>query len=224
MTNPNNTARTVLRWTHLLAGWLIGVFVYTPARESEALVLLMQAAVVLTGVWMWQQARIRHLFRRLCQNPRRNETNGPEPPERTRGNAEGDLRARPRGLLDDDLRGLGDRGDHGPRGGQPFFRPRLRGGPGGAWQGQQGAGRAHGAEARTLPTPLPEDEGRVGPCRRPCFGVPSPPPLHHREGLARHGGHPKTPALRVGQGGPPEKDRREGARSAPGTFGRTPAS
>jgi hypothetical protein len=46
--------RTILRWAHLLVGFLIGAFVYTPARDSEAYVLLMQAAVVpavtLTGV------------------------------------------------------------------------------------------------------------------------------------------------------------------------------
>lgn len=29
MSNPNKTTRTVLRWTHLLVGFLIGAFVYT---------------------------------------------------------------------------------------------------------------------------------------------------------------------------------------------------
>ncbi|MBA2512426.1 MAG: hypothetical protein H0V28_13225 [Rubrobacteraceae bacterium] len=66
MGSRNKTVRTVLRWTHLLVGWLIGVFVYTPMREDETFVLLMQVvfvpAVVLTGVWMWQQARIRRLY------------------------------------------------------------------------------------------------------------------------------------------------------------------
>lgn len=83
MSNPNKTTRTVLRWTHLLAGWLIGVFIYTPARENETFILLMQdaviPAVVLTGLWMWQQARIRRLYNRWRQRPRRDETNGPEP-------------------------------------------------------------------------------------------------------------------------------------------------
>jgi hypothetical protein len=64
MSNPNKTTRTVLRWTHLLAGWLIGVFIYTPAHNDETFVLLMQAVVVLTGLWMWQQARIRRLYLR----------------------------------------------------------------------------------------------------------------------------------------------------------------
>lgn len=69
MGNWNKTARTATRWTHLLVGWLIGVFVYTPARENETFVLLMQVvfvpAVVLTGLYMWQQARIRRLYGRL---------------------------------------------------------------------------------------------------------------------------------------------------------------
>jgi hypothetical protein len=34
MGNTNKTTRTVLRWTHLLVGFLIGVFVYTPARDN----------------------------------------------------------------------------------------------------------------------------------------------------------------------------------------------
>lgn len=70
-------------------GFLIGVFVYTPARESEAFVLLMQAAVVpavaLTGLWMWQQARIRRLYRHVRANPRRGSADGPEPPGETTG-------------------------------------------------------------------------------------------------------------------------------------------
>lgn len=75
MRNWNKTTRTVLRCTHLLVGWLIGVFVYTPMREEETFVLLMQVvfipAVVVTGLWMWQQARIRRLYRQLRQGWRR---------------------------------------------------------------------------------------------------------------------------------------------------------
>lgn len=63
------TTRIVIWWTHPLAGWLVGVFVYTPMCEDEALVLLMQVvfvpAVVLTVVWMRQQARPRRPYRRL---------------------------------------------------------------------------------------------------------------------------------------------------------------
>ena len=85
MSNPNATMRTTQRRAHLLAGFLIGVFAYTPARDNEALVLIMQAAVVpavtLTGLWMWQQARIRRLHR----NPGHRKRNRSRTPEGTRG-------------------------------------------------------------------------------------------------------------------------------------------
>lgn len=88
MKNMNKTTRTVLRWTHLLVGFLIGVYVYTPARNDEAFVLFMQAAVfpgvTLTGLWMWQQARIRRLYRHLRGNPQRAVTNEPKPTEQAR--------------------------------------------------------------------------------------------------------------------------------------------
>ena len=81
MSNPNRTIRTVLRWTHLLVGWLIGAFIYTPMRENETFVLLLQVvfvpAVVLTGVWMWQQARIRRLYGRLRSGFQRGAVDGP---------------------------------------------------------------------------------------------------------------------------------------------------
>lgn len=81
MGDPNKTMRTVLRWTHLLVGWLIGVLVYTPMRENETFVLLMQVvfvpALVLTGAWMWQQARIRRLYGRSRRRFQRGAANGP---------------------------------------------------------------------------------------------------------------------------------------------------
>lgn len=81
MRNPNRTTRIALRWTHLLVGWLIGVFVYTPMRENETFVLLMQVvfvpAVVVTGLWMWQQARIKRLYGRARQSRRRGTANSP---------------------------------------------------------------------------------------------------------------------------------------------------
>ncbi len=86
MSNPNATTRTILRWTHLLGGFLIGVFVYTPAHDNEAFVLLMQAAVVpavtLTGVWIWQRARIRRLLR-LIRNAQPVTKSGSGTPEET---------------------------------------------------------------------------------------------------------------------------------------------
>ena len=45
MRNPNKTTRIVLRWTHLLVGWLIGVFVYTPMRENETFVFLIWSLI-----------------------------------------------------------------------------------------------------------------------------------------------------------------------------------
>ena len=53
MGNRSKKTRIVLRWTHLLVGFLIGVFVYNPARDSETFVVLTQVvpAVALTGVW-----------------------------------------------------------------------------------------------------------------------------------------------------------------------------
>ena len=93
MSNPSKTTRTILRWTHVLAGFLIGVFVYTPAHDNETFVLLMQAAVVptvtITGLWLWQQARIRRLYRRARANLRRGSTDDPKPPEETTGRTMG---------------------------------------------------------------------------------------------------------------------------------------
>ena len=87
MSNGNKTTRTILRWMHLLVGFPIGVFVDTPARENDAFVLLMQVAVIpavtLTGLWMWQQGRIR----RLRRNPRCDATNGSETLQGTHRNA-----------------------------------------------------------------------------------------------------------------------------------------
>lgn len=67
MKNRSKPVRIAQRWTHLLVGWMVGVFVYAPARENEAFALLTQVvfipAVVLTG-WMWQQARNRRPYGR----------------------------------------------------------------------------------------------------------------------------------------------------------------
>lgn len=87
MSNPNKTTRTVLRWTHLLTGFLVGVFVYTPAHDNEAFVLLMQAAVLpavtLTGSRMRQQARIGRSYRRP-RSSRPGNANAPRSTDETR--------------------------------------------------------------------------------------------------------------------------------------------
>lgn len=81
MTNWNKTTRIVLRWTHLLMAWPLGAFIYTPARENEAFVFFMQFVFVpllaITGLWMWQQARLRRLYRRLREAWQRRASNEP---------------------------------------------------------------------------------------------------------------------------------------------------
>ena len=64
--------RTILRYSHLLAGMLNVLFIYTPLGDVWAFQLLVQIilvpVIVITGVWMWQQARVRKLIaKRLRQ-------------------------------------------------------------------------------------------------------------------------------------------------------------
>jgi hypothetical protein len=72
--------RTILRYSHLLAGLLNVLFIYTPLGDVRAFQLLVQIilvpVIIMTGVWMWQQARVRKLIaKRLRQGegPRRAE-------------------------------------------------------------------------------------------------------------------------------------------------------
>ena len=66
--------RTILRYTHLLAGMLNVFFIYTPlgdVREFELLVQIgLVPVIIITGIWMWQQARVRKL---LAKGSRRGE-------------------------------------------------------------------------------------------------------------------------------------------------------
>ena len=59
--------RTILRWFHSVAGAMIAIMIYSPLGDNDAFVLLVQIAVlpivILTGFWMWQQARVRRLLR-----------------------------------------------------------------------------------------------------------------------------------------------------------------
>ncbi len=58
--------RTILRYTHLLAGMLNVFFIYTPLGDISEFELLVQIilipVIIITGVWMWQQARMRKLI------------------------------------------------------------------------------------------------------------------------------------------------------------------
>ena len=64
--------RTILRYSHLLAGMLNVLFIYTPFGDVWAFQLLVQIilvpVIIITGVWMWQQTRVRKLIaKRLRQ-------------------------------------------------------------------------------------------------------------------------------------------------------------
>ncbi len=58
--------RTILRYSHLLAGMLNVFFIYTPLGDVPEFQLLVQIilvpVIIITGVWMWQQARVRKLI------------------------------------------------------------------------------------------------------------------------------------------------------------------
>jgi hypothetical protein len=75
MSISNKQLRLILRYTHLAASILIGLFVYSPLGDVPAFELLVQIAlipvVVLTGIWIWQQARVRRLFARVLTGPRK---------------------------------------------------------------------------------------------------------------------------------------------------------
>jgi len=64
--------RTILRYSHLFAGMLNVFFIYTPLGDVLAFQLLVQIilvpVIIITGVWMWKQARMRKLVaKRLRQ-------------------------------------------------------------------------------------------------------------------------------------------------------------
>lgn len=75
MSISNKQLRLILRYTHLAAGILIGLFVYSPLGDVAAFVLLVQIGlipvVVLTGIWIWQQARVSRLFTRVLTGSRK---------------------------------------------------------------------------------------------------------------------------------------------------------
>jgi hypothetical protein len=58
--------RTILRYSHLLAGMLNVFFIYTPHGAVWAFELLVRIilvpVIIITGVWMWQQAKVRKLL------------------------------------------------------------------------------------------------------------------------------------------------------------------
>jgi len=60
--------RTAARMIHLIAGGLLGLFIYAPPTFAEPLRLFLQfvviPAAVITGVFIWKQAAIRRLLTR----------------------------------------------------------------------------------------------------------------------------------------------------------------
>ncbi len=76
--------RTILRYSHLVAGMLNVFFIYTPLGDVWAFQLLVQIilvpVIIITGVWMWQQARVRKLIvKGLRQGEGQEELNSSEP-------------------------------------------------------------------------------------------------------------------------------------------------
>ena len=63
--------RVVMRWIHLSFSLLLGAFVYSPLAQNELFTALIRGivfpAMTLSGVFMWQQGRIRKLARRAAQ-------------------------------------------------------------------------------------------------------------------------------------------------------------
>lgn len=60
--------RDVLRVVHLVTSLYLGYYVYSPIWEHGLLRLIGRVVVfptmVITGLWMWQQARVRRWFRK----------------------------------------------------------------------------------------------------------------------------------------------------------------
>lgn len=64
----NRQLRVVLRWVHIVGGALIATFVYAPWGASPLFLALMRWGVIpvliLTGLLLWQQARLTKLRQR----------------------------------------------------------------------------------------------------------------------------------------------------------------
>ena len=78
--------RTILRYSHLFTGMLNVFFIYTPLGDVWEFQLLVQIilvpVIIITGVWMWQQARIRKLIAKWSRQGEGQEEvrNSSEPP------------------------------------------------------------------------------------------------------------------------------------------------
>ena len=66
MQNTKNQLRKQLRLIHILASAILGMFIYSPWRNHQTVLLAMSFAVfpivALTGLLMWQGARLKKLL------------------------------------------------------------------------------------------------------------------------------------------------------------------
>jgi hypothetical protein len=64
----NKQIRNIVRIAHIVEGVFIALFVYSPLRTDDTYLAIMQfvilPAIIISGVFMWQQPRILQLFRR----------------------------------------------------------------------------------------------------------------------------------------------------------------
>jgi len=55
--------RTRMRWVHIATGLVVGTYIYSPWSGlpwfDTAVKAVILPALALTGIWMWQQGRIR---------------------------------------------------------------------------------------------------------------------------------------------------------------------
>ncbi len=81
----NTRLRLILRYSHLVAGMLVVVFVYSPLGDVPAFELLVQIALIpvtiVTGIWIWQQARVRRLIAKGQQQQVRRKKHRQSPTE-----------------------------------------------------------------------------------------------------------------------------------------------
>ncbi len=68
--------RKLIRVFHLIAAGLTGFYVYAPINGTDRLMgkVIVFPALVVTGSWMWQQARVRRLLSRDRTGPRQAAT------------------------------------------------------------------------------------------------------------------------------------------------------
>jgi hypothetical protein len=68
----NKQIRNIVRALHIIEGVFIGVFVYSPLRTDPTFLAIIQyiivPALVISGIFMWQQATILKWFRRSASS------------------------------------------------------------------------------------------------------------------------------------------------------------